>query len=197
MFESLKFYSDVFWASALYSLHHHPFHNILWILDRSFGQHTRKYYSWHLHIRNGIGNSETKSLKPWIRVFLFTHASFAVLSPCPAQPGYVLPLQTVQIQISWLLKKSTDLELHCLPLSMWIYINNLDQVIWLAENQKLAWHLNLFSRTRVKIIRATTWENAPPYMCSQRKYKWSCLGNAIITKQRFPGAPKEGEMRNK
>ena len=32
------------------------------------------------------------------------------------------------------LKKPTDLDLHCLPLSMWIYINNLDQVIWLAEN---------------------------------------------------------------
>ena len=28
----------------------------------------------------------------------------------------------------------TDLDLHCLPLSMWIYSNNPDQVIWLAEN---------------------------------------------------------------
>ena len=33
---------------------------------------------------------------------------------------------------------------------MWIYINNLDQVNWLAENEKWAWHLNLFSMTRVK-----------------------------------------------
>ena len=32
------------------------------------------------------------------------------------------------------LKKPTDLDLRCLPLSMWIYINNLDQIIWLAEN---------------------------------------------------------------
>ena len=32
------------------------------------------------------------------------------------------------------LKKLTDLDLHCLSFSMWIYINNLDQVIWLAEN---------------------------------------------------------------
>ena len=31
-------------------------------------------------------------------------------------------------------------------------INNLDQAIWLAENLKLAWHLNLFSWTRVKIL---------------------------------------------
>ena len=30
------------------------------------------------------------------------------------------------------------------------YSNNLDQVIWLAENYKWAWHLNLFSKTRVK-----------------------------------------------
>ena len=40
------------------------------------------------------------------------------LNPGPAEPGYVLPLQTVQIQISWLLKKPTDLDLHSLPLSM-------------------------------------------------------------------------------
>ena len=40
------------------------------------------------------------------------------LNPCPAEPGYILSLQTVQIQISWLLKKPTDLDLHCLPLSM-------------------------------------------------------------------------------
>ena len=33
---------------------------------------------------------------------------------------------------------------------MWIYSNNPDQVFWLAENLKWAWHLNLFSRTRVK-----------------------------------------------
>ena len=31
---------------------------------------------------------------------------------------YTLPLQTVQLQISWLLKKPTDLDLHCLSFSM-------------------------------------------------------------------------------
>ena len=40
------------------------------------------------------------------------------INPCPAEPGYTLPLQTAPIQISWLLKKPTDLDLHCLPLSM-------------------------------------------------------------------------------
>ena len=47
---------------------------------------------------------------------------------------YILPLQTAQIQISCLLQKPTDLDLHCFPLSMWIFINNLNQIIWLAEN---------------------------------------------------------------
>ena len=40
------------------------------------------------------------------------------INPSLAEPGYVLPLQTVKIQISWLLKKPTDLDLHCLPFSM-------------------------------------------------------------------------------
>ena len=37
---------------------------------------------------------------------------------CPAEPGYTLPLQTLLIQISWLLQKPTDLDLHCLSLSI-------------------------------------------------------------------------------
>ena len=39
------------------------------------------------------------------------------------------------------------------PLSIWTYSKNADKVIWLAENYKWVWHLNLFSRTRVKITR--------------------------------------------
>ena len=57
-----------------------------------------------------------------------------LLNPCLAEPGYTLPLQIVYIQISWLLKKPTDLDRHCLPLNIWISSNNWDQVIWLAEN---------------------------------------------------------------
>ena len=52
--------------------------------------------------------------------------------------------------ISWLLKKPTDVDLHCLSLSIWICINNMDQGVWMAENWKWAWHLNLFSKKRVK-----------------------------------------------
>ena len=40
------------------------------------------------------------------------------INPGPAVPRYALLLQTVWIQISWLLKKPTDLDLHCLSLSM-------------------------------------------------------------------------------
>ena len=36
------------------------------------------------------------------------------INPCPADPGYALPLQTVLVQISWLFQKPTDLDLHCL-----------------------------------------------------------------------------------
>ena len=55
-------------------------------------------------------------------------------NPCPAEPRYALPMQIVWIEISLLLQKPTDLNLHCLSLSMWICINNLDKVIWLAKN---------------------------------------------------------------
>ena len=56
------------------------------------------------------------------------------------------------------LKKPTDLDLHCLLFSIWIFINKLDQVIWLAENYDWGWHLNLFCRTRFKVLeRRYTW----------------------------------------
>ena len=44
--------------------------------------------------------------------------SVVKVNPYPAEPRYALLLQTVKIQISWLLKKPTDLDLHCLPLSI-------------------------------------------------------------------------------
>ena len=42
--------------------------------------------------------------------------NMTVFNPGPPEPGYSLPLQTVLIQISWLPKKPTDLDLHCLSL---------------------------------------------------------------------------------
>ena len=62
---------------------------------------------------------------------------------------HITPTHKHRISTEEPLKKPTDLDLHCLPLSTWIYINNQDQVIWLAENKKWVWHLNLFSMTSV------------------------------------------------
>ena len=46
----------------------------------------------------------------------------------PAEPEYTLPLQTCRSRSVGFLKP-TDLDLHCLSLSMLICTNNLDQVI--------------------------------------------------------------------
>ena len=56
---------------------------------------------------------ETTQNFVWVKKKKKTH-----VNPCPAEPGYYLSLQTVEIQISWLLQKPTDLDLHCLPLSI-------------------------------------------------------------------------------
>ena len=53
----------------------------------------------------------TKFLSSLLSINEFTWPFF---NPSPAEPGYVLPLQIVKIQISWLLKKPADLDLHCL-----------------------------------------------------------------------------------
>ena len=49
--------------------------------------------------------------------------------------------------------KPADLDLHYLSFSIWLCVKNLDPVIWLADNYKWTWHLNLFSMTRVKNCR--------------------------------------------
>ena len=45
-------------------------------------------------------------------------ASTNYINPFPAEPGHTLPLQTEKIQISLLLQKPTDLDLHFLSLSI-------------------------------------------------------------------------------
>ena len=85
-------------------------------------------------------------------------------------------------------QKPTDLDLHCLPWNIWICINNLDQVIWLAENWKWVWHLiriytvqrkdiSATNRTWVNIFRPSIWSDRPeqrmethqilPFRCSK------------------------------
>ena len=78
----------------------------------------------------------TFNLLEQLKEFLFNMLAFVghfVLTLVLLNPDRVtLLLQTVQIQISWLLKKPTDLDLHCLPFSSLICIDNLDQVDWLT-----------------------------------------------------------------
>ena len=84
---------------------------------------------------------------------------FSFLNPGLAEAGYALPLQTVLIQISWLLKKPRDLDLYCLSFSMWICINNLDQVFWWTENKKCAWlHIqNLRVERKTMVTQTYFW----------------------------------------
>ena len=51
------------------------------------------------------------------------------INPCPAEPGYILFCKQCRSR-----SVGFCLDLHCLPSSMQIYSNNLDQVTWLAEN---------------------------------------------------------------
>ena len=111
------------------------------------------------------------------------------INPCPAEPGYTLPLQTVQIQISWLLKKPNDLDLHCLPIRMWIYLDNLDQIIWLAENLK-AWQLNLFSRTRD--IRINTFLSFLNFIITLPFCFWFLSKNGTMDSSKFKDWKRSG-----
>ena len=79
----------------------------------------------------------------------------------------------MQIQISWLLKKPTDLDLNCLPLSMWIYSNNPDQVIWLADNYKWAWYL---------IYPAEQWLNMAKMFLFLLKNMWVAFTHIFFSK---------------
>ena len=66
--------------------------------------------------RGLAGEGKRGSLPLCIGLAGVLHSNF--INPCPAEPGYALPLQTVQIQINWPLKKPTDLDRHCLPFSL-------------------------------------------------------------------------------
>ena len=74
------------------------------------------------------------------------------LSPCPAEPGFALPCKQCRSRSVGFWRSQLIWICTVWLLSMWIYSNNLDQVIWLAVNWKWAWHLNLISRTRVTSV---------------------------------------------
>ena len=66
-----------------------------------------------------ISRSATRTIQSNQRLYcpVLPIISVNKLNPSP-ESRYTLPLQTVLIQISWFLKKPTDLDLHCLPLSI-------------------------------------------------------------------------------
>ena len=72
---------------------------------------------------------ETKSQTLFFSYFFGLNSAFCtvVFNPGRAEPGYALPLQTVWIQISWLLQKPTDLDPHCLSLCIYMYVNLYQQ----------------------------------------------------------------------
>ena len=71
---------------------------------RQFAGSVRPYF---------LGNTCIRKLPSVCCAIEFAHSTVNV-NPRPAEPGYTLPLQTVQIQINWLPQKPTDLDLHCL-----------------------------------------------------------------------------------
>ena len=91
---------------------------------------------WHLYFRQLARNVKTCLLGKILKTYFymtctenFTQSAkrereiecrllqfclaFLRVNSGPAESGYALPLQTVQSQIRWLLKKPTDLDLHC------------------------------------------------------------------------------------
>ena len=70
--------------------------------------------------------------------------------------------------------KPTDLDLHCLSISMRICINNLDQVSWLAENYKWACHLNYSAGQRLRGLIHFLKRYLCPNCCFVSFWKWVC-----------------------
>ena len=63
-------------------------------------------------------------------VFSWSHAEFThrVVNPCPAEPGKTCFCKQCRSRSDQLVKKPADLDLHCFPFSIQIYVSNLDQV---------------------------------------------------------------------
>ena len=98
-------------------------------------EHTHRYTT--IHELSLSRSSNTEEIK--------MSSAVVAINSGPTESGYTCLCKQCRSKS----EKPTNLDLHCLSLSMWIYINNLDQVIWLAGYQKWAWRLN-FNMARVK-----------------------------------------------
>ena len=132
--------------------------------------------------------------------------------------------QTVQIQISWLLQKPTDLDLHCLQRQgIFGFSRTRDSSAGQGLkriNRQLC--QKCFERG-FTLKEKNLLQIASHFACAQRylfafylfgliillchihywhyllikQYKWRYPGNATITKHSLHGEPQEGEMGNK
>ena len=75
--------------------------------------------------------------------------SWLQVNPSPAEPRYALPLQTVQIQISWLLQLIWIWTV-CHSVCEFVEKIRIKYSDWL-KIKRWAWFLNLFSMTRVNL----------------------------------------------
>ena len=87
-----------------------------------------------------------------------------------------------------------DLDLHCLPLSMWTNSNNPDQAICLAENFKWVCHLNLFSRTRVNNAQTVLVVSLCRYIscCFSQK---SCSNQNLSVQHKWKSVTSNGRVK--
>ena len=111
------FFSDFFWSSTKYYQPSFFFFKEIW-------SHTECFIIFR----------EKKKKEEFFSVFNSLwkmNPLLCLVNPCPAEPGYTLLSKQCRSRSVgfW-----TDLDLHCLSLSTWICMNNLDKVIWLAEN---------------------------------------------------------------
>ena len=96
-------------------------------------------------------HSHTRSIPQLPKGILIFYFFFMfVFNPCPATQILVYTAFANCVDPDQLAsQKPNYLALDCLSLSIQIWFNSLNQVIWLAENLKWVWYLNLFSRRRV------------------------------------------------
>ena len=127
---------------------------------------------YHKHVRRLANNVSTNQNLDWLDGIRFnihiSNISVIWLQVCGTfnQPvdykksGFALTLVLRSPDVLCLFKQCRSrsigfwrnqlLNLHCLPFSIWIYINYLDQGIWMAENYKWVCYLNLSIIRRVK-----------------------------------------------
>ena len=98
---------------------------------------------WQMWTRAHISQQAFRWITAFASEFIFLQVNLTPVLLSQDIPWLCKQCRPRSFEANW--SRSALFAIH-----MWIYINNPDQVIWLAENLKRVWHLNLFSRIRVK-----------------------------------------------